>query len=174
MTGGRGVPISFGFHGGTVNFFDPEQIRGAVARAEARAQARFGAFVRRRMRGSLKYAKGKGPPGRPPHVHRTRGFTRPKKDKKTGATVRQATSPLRELIFFARDPKTDSVVIGPAKFGGKGGVAPGLLERGGRGTYRDARTGAPRAGVYAPRPFVEPAGRAEAAKFPELLKNAVR
>lgn len=166
--------LAGGFKAVRAGFFDAEKVLAEAERLSARARAKFGAFARRRMKSSLKYAKGQSAPGKPPHVHGLGGFTRPKKDAGTGATVRQAASPLRELIFFALDPAASSVVVGPVAFGGKGGVAPGLLERGGPGTFRDANTGRPKRGVWRPRPFVGPAGRAEARRFPEVLKSLVK
>lgn len=144
-------------------FFDADKILAEMDRYERRTLSRFGAFTRRRMKSSLKYASGKSTPGTPPHLHKSSGFTRPKKDRKTGATKRQPVSPLRELIFFAYDAHTHSVVIGPVRFGSNGGVVPPLLEKGGAGTFKDPETGQVKRGVWAPRPFVGPAGKAEAA-----------
>jgi hypothetical protein len=144
-------------------FFDASAVLKEMDKVRRQTLSRFGAYARRRMKSSLKYAKGKSSAGSPPHVHTASGFTRAKTNKKTGATARQSVSPLRELLYFAYDAGTESVVVGPAKFGGAGGVAPGLLEKGGPGTFPDSRTGQIKAGVWAPRPFVEPAGEAEVA-----------
>jgi hypothetical protein len=142
------------------SFFDVDAIVKEVNTYERKALARFGAFARRRMKSSLKYRDGKSAPGSPPNVHRSSGYTTAK--QKGGKQSRQAASPLRELIFFALDPATHSVVVGPVKFGSRGGIAPALLEGGGSGTFRDAETGEVKRGVWAPRPFVRPAGEAEA------------
>lgn len=146
------------------DFFDPEAILDSVKRAEARVQSRFGAFVRQRMKTSIKYQDGTAPAGHPPFAHRSRGYTKAKKNKKTGVTTRQQQSPLRELIYFARDPATNSVVIGPVQFGK--GIA-GTIERGGMGTVN----GKPAS--FSPHPFAKPAGDAEAAKLPDLLRGMV-
>lgn len=156
------MAFDFGFKQLKGGFFDTDAVSKLADKAERKMLARFGAFARRRMKSSLKYKSGKSQPGQPPNVHRTRGFTKAKRNAKTGATTKQPVSPLRELIYFALDPATHSVVVGPVKFGGKGGVAPGLLEKGGPGSFTDSRTGEIKRGVYAPRPFVGPAGEAEA------------
>lgn len=135
-------------------------IRNAAEAGHIRLQSKFGAFVRRRMQSSLKYSKkDTAAPGQPPKVHKSGSFTRQKTNKKTGVVTAQAASPLRELIFFALDSATRSVVIGPVQFGR--GEAPGLLEFGGR-TSRTRKSGTKRELVYAPHPFVKPAGDTEA------------
>lgn len=148
------------------NFFDAKKIVSAIDRAEAKVLAKFGAFTRRRMKSSIQYRdKGSAPAGQPPFAHRSKGFTKQKTNKKTGAVTRQQQSPLRELIFFARDPQTHSVVIGPVAFGKR---AAGLIEKGGVGVVK----GKP--AVFAPHPFARPAGEAEAKKLPELLRGMVK
>lgn len=156
------MAFDFGFDQLKGGFFDAAAVSKEADKASRKMLSKFGAFARRRMKSSLKYKSGKSAPGSPPNVHRTKGFTKAKRNRKTGATTKQAVSPLRELIYFALDPATDSVVVGPVKFGGAGGVAPGLLEKGGTGSFRDSRSGEVKRGVYAPRPFVKPAGEAEA------------
>ena len=146
------------FKGG---FFDAEPVLKEMDRVQKKTLSRFGAFARTRMKSSLRYTSGKSRPGQPPHVHKRLGFNKLKRDRKTGATKKQPVSPLRELVFFAYDPATKSVVVGPVRFGGAGGIVPGLLEHGGAGTFKDGETGEIKRGVWAPRPFVRPAGEAE-------------
>lgn len=145
-------------------FFD-RPIVDAVAAGEKRVVSRAAAFVRQRARSSIKYGKGKSGPGRPPLAHRSAGFTRTKKGK-DGQPTQQPSSPLRELIFFAYDARTRSAVIGPAAGGSRTG-APKNLEKGGTAIVdgRPVRVAA--------RPFMVPAARAEAPKFPDLLRNMV-
>ena len=88
----------------------------AVGRANAMALSRAGAYIRRSAKGSIRYAKGASKPGRPPHAHAS---------KKGGKN-----SPLRELIFFAYDDRTASLVIGPTPFRGRA-IVPRVLELGG-------------------------------------------
>lgn len=159
--------FSFSVKALKAGFFDTKDILAAADKAEIKVQSQFGAFVRRRMKSSIKYQDGTAPAGKPPFAHRSKGFTR--RTTKKGVAVQQSSSPLRELIYFARDPATKSVVIGPAAFGAHGA---GTLERGGTATIR--RRGGPKKTVrIRPHPFAEPAGRAEAEKLPDLLRNMI-
>ncbi|HEY1191912.1 MAG TPA: hypothetical protein VGE74_30050 [Gemmata sp.] len=150
------MPFDFGMESVKNSFFDTRAVMSEAMKEYRKTAARFGAYARRDIKSSLKYRTGKSPPGAPPHVHRsTRGYTKAKKGK-NGAVTKQRVSPLRELVYFAYDKETDSVVVGPVKFGG--GTAPGLLERGGTGSFKDGSTGEIKRGVYAARPFVKPGG----------------
>jgi hypothetical protein len=150
-------------------FFRAKPVADAAARANERVQSKFGAFTRRTMKSSIRYKTGVAPAGSPPYAHRSESFTRTKRNAKTGATTRQAQSPLRELIFFALDRATSSVVIGPVRFGAGGAHA---LEFGGTTAVR--RAGRTRSVRIAPHPFARPAGAAEAKNLPELLRSSVR
>lgn len=136
-------------------FFDAKTVRDDADRKHAKVQAKFGAFVRRRMKSSLRYRKKASAPGQPPTVYR---------DKRFGGK-----SPLRELIFFSRDPATNSVVIGPLAFGTR---AAGVLEKGGTVPVRNR--GRAETVFVRKRPFVKPAGDAEAKSFPQLLRSVVK
>lgn len=130
------------------NFFDKARVLSKVERAHARVQAAFGAFARRRAKSLVRYRKASSPPGQPPSAHRSDRFTREKNGR------RQSQSPLRELIFFARDPAANSVVVGPAIFqsrSGTGGQVPGALERGGKTTTRVREPAAKKTGRKATR-----------------------
>lgn len=134
-------------------FFDPAKILAAADKTHAQAQTKFGAFVRRRMKSSIRYRKAPAAAGQPPSAHRARG----------------GKSPLRELIFFSRDQTTNSVVIGPLPFGRRGAHA---LEHGGPMTFKSR--GQVRTGHMAARPFARPAGEAEAKAFPDTLRGLVK
>lgn len=95
-------------------FFDRKAIIDRIGRAKARVLSQAGAFIRRTAKGKIRYAKGPSKPGSPPHGHRGR----------------YGKSPLRELIYFAYDPSTNSVVVGPTPFQGAA-IAPRVLELGG-------------------------------------------
>ena len=171
-------------------FFNRHAIEAKVDAYKDSELARLGAYTRQRMKSSLKYRKKSSAPGQPPTVHR-KGFKRKTVNRKTGAETVRETSPLKELIFFAKTPQ-GSVVVGPAKFGNRPGVVPPTLEKGGpavivepvprakgrKATPRQSLTFRqgialgtivipPREKKYktiriAPRPFVRPAGEAEA------------
>ena len=95
-------------------FFDRQRVIDAVGRANAQVLAKAGAFVRRTAKGKIRYAKSPSKPGNPPHGHRGKN----------------GQSPLRELIYFAFDEKTASLVVGPTPFRGMA-VVPRVLEIGG-------------------------------------------
>lgn len=142
--------MSFNFVALKKNFFDAEGVKAKVDPARRRVMGRMGAFVRTRARSSIRPRRASAPPGKPPSSH---------------------AGQLR-LIFFAYDPGTDSVVVGPVPFRGKSDV-PGLLERGGDTTRRTPGGGSRRV-HYAGNPFMGPAGRAEAPKFTSQLRGMVR
>jgi hypothetical protein len=134
------------------------------------ALKRFGAFVRRRMQTSIRYRNKKSRPGQPPSARRGNRFTRLKTNKKTGASTRQAVSPLRELIAFAVSGDGMTVIVGPMIFRASavgGGTVPPLLEEGGSGTFLDE--GVRKTGRWQPRPFAGPAFRAELPRAPKLF-----
>jgi hypothetical protein len=130
-------------------FFDSEKIAKTMNAAERKALSKMGAFVRTRARSSIRKRKKISEPGTPPSSHE---------------------GSLKRLLFFAYDASTHSVVIGPVKF--KRGEAPKLLEFGGVITRR-TQSG-PQTDNYLARPFMKPAGEAEAKNFPDLLRNMVR
>jgi hypothetical protein len=105
----------------TKMFFDRRAVIDAVGRANAAALVKAGAFIRRSAKGKIRYAKGVSKPGNPPHAHES---------KKHGKD-----SPLRELIFFAYDNATGSLVVGPTPFQGPA-IAPRVLELGGTAPAR--------------------------------------
>jgi hypothetical protein len=174
-------------------FFDPSKVIAGMDRATARALSRFGAFVRQRAKSSIRYRKDPAPPGSPPSAHKT--ASRLKTNRKTGATKRQASSPLRDLIFFAYDREKKEVIVGPAIFpSAKRKGVPERLEKGGSvsGTRRekvpgaqgrdrrgqfvalDRRTRLVRATLrYEPRPFMRPAFDAEIGKVAGFFKNSL-
>lgn len=180
------------------SFFRPDALLSKVEQKEKRALSKMGAFIRTRMKSSIRYRKKASTPGSPPSAHKTSGFTRERKSK-DGTITRQEKSPLKELIFFGYDSSTKTVVVGPAKF--SRGEAPGVLEKGGtahiltpvpRATpkrragpaqaetfkrlVKEGRIIVPprqytsRAITVKKRPFVAPAAKAEVSKFKQLLR----
>lgn len=92
---------------------------------------------------------------------------RPLKSSEPGEPPRSITGLLRKFIYFAYDPNTRSVVIGPAKLDKSTG-APATLEYGGTATITKFRTVTGADGktvvtrrkeriVIEPRPFMAPA-----------------
>ena len=95
-------------------FLDRERVIARIGRAAAKTLAKAGAYIRRTAKGKIRYAKSPSSPGSPPHAHREK----------------YGTSPLRELLYFAYDERSGSVVIGPAPFRGPSNI-PRTLELGG-------------------------------------------
>ena len=113
-------------------FFDKKAVRDKVDAGTRRVLSKFGAFVRRTARSSIRKRKKTSSPGSPPSSH---------------------TGLLKKFIFFGYDPRKDSVVIGPVRLTQKGrGEAPSLLEYGGS-TKVEHREKRKRAKVR-PRPFM--------------------
>lgn len=137
------------------HFFDRQKVHKLAEKKSRQAQAKFGAFVRRRAKSSIRKSKKTSAPGQPPKSH---------------------VGTLKNLIFFSFDPKTESTVIGPVKFGL--GLAPKALEYGGmsiRSRRIKAASGeklvAKKPVKIRARPFMNPALRAELPKFPGMFRG---
>jgi len=137
-------------------FFDDEAVTRRVDAAARRVLSKFGAYVRTAARHSIRKRRKVSAPGKPPSSH---------------------VGDLRRLIFFAYEPRTKNVVIGPAAFGA--GVAPALLEQEHvAGTTRLVakrdRRGRLRRMRYRARPFMGPAFEHESPKLPAMWAGSVR
>lgn len=130
-------------------FFDKAAVMQAVDKATRKALAKAGAFIRRDARRSIRTREGPAPPGQPPHSHKGH---------------------LKRFLFFAWDPASRSVVVGPAALGRAN--APPLLEFGGRTTIR-TKKGRVQA-HYEPRPFMNPALEKNRPLLPTLWKDSIR
>lgn len=131
-------------------FFDRPAVKNAVDRAERKVLTKFGAFVRRGARSSIRKRKAVSQPGSPPSSH---------------------VGLLKQNIFFVYEPNRSSVVIGPILLG-KGTDAPALLEHGGKVTRR-IRNRRVRM-TYRPRPYMGPAFEREKPKLPAMWRDSVR
>jgi len=133
-------------------FFDRQAVISKVDAATRRVLSRFGAFVRQRAKSSIRKRRKPAPPGFPPSSH---------------------TGLLKKFIFFGYDTGRKSVVIGPAKLGGKGrGQAPSLLEYGGGMTLN--RRGKSRRVNYQARPYMGPAFEKEQPRLPALWRGSIK
>lgn len=176
------------FDFGTIKktWFHGDAVMRKVAAGRKRSLSKIGAFVRQRMRTSIKRRKKSAPPGKPPHAHQ-------------GAI---------KLIFFGYDERTESVVVGPIRVTSPKtqsiGVPP-LLEKGGdvsrtvaipralsgrvaskrqkdafRRKVKDGSLVVPAPGKtvkvfhYEGNPFVAPAAEAERPNFPKALRDCMR
>ncbi|MAX25278.1 MAG: hypothetical protein CMJ19_12330 [Phycisphaeraceae bacterium] len=133
-------------------FFDKKAVRDKVDAGTRRVLSKFGAFVRRTARSSIRKRKKTSSPGSPPSSH---------------------TGLLKKFIFFGYDPRKDSVVIGPVRLTQKGrGEAPSLLEYG--GTTKVEHRGKRKRAKVRPRPFMGPAFEKEQPKLPAMWRDSVR
>ena len=133
-------------------FFDKKAVTSKVDAAKRGVLSKFGAFVRRAARSSIRKRKKPAPPGEPPSSH---------------------VGLLKKFIYFGFDPARQSVVIGPVRLSQKGrGEAPHLLEYGGTGTVQ--RKGKRRQAKIRARPFMGPAFEKEQPKLPAMWRDSVR
>ena len=133
-------------------FFDRQAVVSKVDAATRRVLSRFGAFVRRSAKSSIRKRKKAAPPGQPPSSH---------------------TGLLKKFIFFGYDAARQSVVIGPTRLNQKGrGEAPPLLEYGGKATL--VRRGKKKRVTYQARPYMGPAFEKEKPQLPAMWRGSVR
>lgn len=137
-------------------FFDRKLIIDKVSAATRRVLSKFGSFVRRTARTSIRKGKGISLPGNPPKGH---------------------VGTLRKGILFGYDIDRESVAVGPIP--ANEGVAPEVLEYGGNLTIAAKRVGKTRRrvqvrGKYRPRPFIRPALRKELPKLSAMWADSVR
>jgi hypothetical protein len=110
------MAVNWGIKQFKASFFDAKKLKASVNMGLYGAMSKFGAFVQRRMKSSIRNRKKSSKPGQPPT---------------------NQTGMLREFIFFGLDTGTGSVVVGPAKtnqrnaFGTRGQTIPNVLEKGG-------------------------------------------
>jgi len=158
--------MDWGINEFKAGFFDRKTIEAQIDAGTKKVLGELGAFTRRRAKSLVRYKKGVSAPGEPPHAHRSSGFTRKSTDKKTGQSVSRPASLFRELILFALDTKTSSVVIGPAIGGSKSGAVK-TLEHGGT-----AVVGGKSVKIEA-RPTMVPAAEEAQGKLGTWLKGAI-
>jgi len=133
-------------------FFDKKAVRDKVDAGTRKVLSKFGAFVRRTARGSIRKRKKPSPSGQP---------------------FSSYVGLLKKFIFFGYEPAKRSVVIGPVRLSQQGrGEAPHLLEYGGTGTVQ--RKGKRRRAKIRARPFMAPAAEKEHPKLPAMWRDSVR
>ena len=132
------------------NFFDRKAVVDATTVAERKVLSKFGAFVWRRSKSSIRKRKKVSKPGQPPSSH---------------------VGLLRNLIYFTFDASAHSVVIGPVLINRPTG-APETLEYGGVIAIDDGKQ--IRRVPIAPRPYMGPAYEAEKPKLPDMWKDSIK
>jgi phage gpG-like protein len=128
-------------------FFDREKVVRAVDKSTRQVLSKFGAFVRRTAKQSIRKRKTTAPAGQPPSSH---------------------TGLLKRFIFFGYEPQRRSVVIGPERLDQKNTDAPHTLEYGGRTTVDKKRV------KISARPFMGPAFEKEKPTLPSMWKDSVK
>jgi hypothetical protein len=129
-------------------FFDKQAVTSRTDKTTRQVLSRFGAFVRRTAKSSIRARKSSSPPGSPPSSH---------------------TGLLKKFIFFGYEPQQRSVVIGPVWLSQKGrGEAPSLLEHGGTGMVGKKRV------RYRPRAYMGPAFEKEQPKLPAMWRGSIK
>ena len=136
-------------------FFDRKAVTGKVDRAARKVLSRFGAFVRRAAKSSIRKRKRVSSPGQPP-------------SSRSGL--------LKKFIFFGYEPSRRNVVIGPAKLNQKIGDAPHALEHGGTSTVLQGLRGRrkKRRVKIKARPFMGPAFDKEKPKLPAMWAGSIK
>lgn len=144
------------------SFFDRKPVMKKMDQSTRRVFSRFGAYVRRSAKSSIRPRKRISTPGSPPSSH---------------------TGLLKKFIFFGFDPRNQSVVIGPARLSQKGrgdprNPAPALLEYGGTTMLRQRGKGqrkrAKFRGTFRGRPYMGPAFIKEQPKLPAMWRDSLR
>lgn len=128
-----------------------------VDAASIRSLSRFGAYVRRTAKQSIRKRKKPSMPGKPPSSH---------------------TGLLKKFIWFGYDPSRRSVVIGPAKLRLLG-ETPHVLEHGGRNvtTVKYGRSKSKRSKRIVKikaRPFMQPALEKNRPELPKLFRDSIK
>jgi hypothetical protein len=142
--------IGFNINQAKSMFFNQKLVKNAADRATLRVLSRFGAYVRRTARRSIRKRKRAARSGQPPSSH---------------------TGLLKRFIFFVYDRTKRSVIVGPARLGGKVGAAPEALEYGGRS--QTISRGERRSVFVQPHPFMQPAFEAEKPKLPDMWRDSI-
>jgi len=136
-------------------FFDRKAVMRGMDRTTRRVLSKFGAFVRRGAKSSIRKRKCPSSPGEPPSSH---------------------TGLLRRFIFFGYDRSRRSVVIGPQRLNQKIGDAPHAMEYGGTSTVIEGLRGKrkKRRVKMAARPYMAPAFEQEKPKLAAMWAGSIR
>lgn len=152
--------------------FNPDKVLKGLDKATKKALVKFGAYVRRSAKSSLKLGRmvrmGEMDVEERKKYKSRRAIAKyygrkPPKRRRISAEpgnapkLKYKNSPLRKLLFFGFDSTTKSVVVGPLAFRGLGASN---LEHGRRG--------------YRSFPTMEPALRKNQDQLPALWRNAIR
>lgn len=108
-------------------FVDSNTLLAKIDGAKRKNLSLSGAILRRSAQESMRYRRKPSEPGQPPSAHK------------------EGRGPLlRKRLFFAFEPSTESVVVGPEALAGSKVEAPEVMEHGGtleRSYYRRSASG---------------------------------
>jgi len=162
------------------SFFDRDVVIEAMSDSTRAVLSKFGAFVRRRAKTSIRKARQKSLGELTPDellAYRIQaeeakryGRPRPKRplaSSKPGEPPRSVTGKLKRHIYFGWDAATKSLVVGPALDAGASGTAPQTLEQGGKAVLIGGKSVR-----IKPRPYMRPAFDAERPALPKLWADA--
>ncbi len=179
-------------------FFDRDAVLDAIDAASKRVLPKAGAYVQTDAKRSMRPAKQKPVAAlteaerqsfkRRQDLYKSgKSKVKPKRPlvaSNPGEPPRTRTGLVRKFLFFAFDPQTKSVVVGPALLN-KSTMAQSTLETGGMtmgivsreitlddGTVLTTRKEA--MVKIAPRPFMQPALQRNQAKVAELFRNSIK
>jgi len=133
-------------------FFDRLRITSKADAQTKKALSRFGAFVRRTARQSIRKRKKSSRPGQPPSSH---------------------TGILKQFIYFGCDSHRRSVVIGPVITSRKGSGVPATLEYGGQVRITSGKAKGKTTTIEA-RPYMGPAFDSELDTVSKLWANSIK
>lgn len=138
-------------------FFDRTAVKNAVGAVAAKRLGAMGAFIQRAAKSLIRRRKNRklhAAAGKPPFAHSTDSV----------ASIR--------AIWFAYDPSSQSVVVGPLKLNGsRSYIVPETLEFGGTVLKRNGQRA-----NYKPHPFMRPAKESaiESPKLMEIWRDSVK
>lgn len=159
----------------------PKRVMSSVDRASRSVLNKFGAFVRRTSRKSIKPAS-RVKLNELPEDERKSVRARKKagekvllpfKSSKPGEPPRSITKRLKSLISFGYQQSTQSVVVGAEKTSTKGTDVLRILEEGGTSSNTGRRNKGNRARVQA-RPYMGPALRENLPQLPQMWRDAIK
>ncbi len=137
-------------------FFDVSKVKRGSDDASYRVLGRFGAWVRKSARWSIRRRKGYSDPGDPPRGH---------------------VGCLKDFIYFWFDRFRRSVMVGPVKMHGRSPygetTVPEILEHGGTVTRTD-RKGRTTQYTYEARPYMGPAFEKGQQQLPKMWRDSIK
>lgn len=189
------MPLPFEFKAFKGSFFDRAAIESQLSKQERARLSKLGAFIRRRAKSSIRKRKKPSPPGKPPSSHTgvLKDFIFFAYDAERNSVVVGPTKTNQRNARALSSGSGMKTIPGVLESGGVVGIHEVFLKRdsGGEwvrlnlraraGSFRSAISsrGIPRPtrvrrAVYPPRPYMGPAGRAEAGRLKELFRAFVR